>query len=152
MNPPRPEDLEKFIHRTLRALPPRSAPPTLELKVMTEIVRRKTQRPRRFGWADGASTLRIALVILSIGAGVGLCALFWVPWSQSAHSWLPAEFGARIERIALLGGSVIDAFGAVFRSIPTLWFYGALAAIALLYSALFGLGASAYRVLASQRE
>ena len=147
MNPPSPEDLEKRIHRTLRALPSRPAPATLELRVMAEIVRRNTQRRKRFGWAnDGSLGLRIVLVLLSVAVGGVLCSIFWLP------GWLPGEFGVQIEKGTVLIAGIVDASAAVFRSIPTLWFYGVLAVIAVLYGALFGLGATAYRLLAPQRE
>jgi hypothetical protein len=39
----------------------------------------------------------------------------------------------------------------VGRNLPTTWLYGGLAAIAVLYAALVGLGATAYRTLFNHR-
>ena len=39
----------------------------------------------------------------------------------------------------------------LYRSIPPLWLYGGVAFIGVMYAALFGLGATAYRLLYANR-
>jgi hypothetical protein len=56
----------------------------------------------------------------------------WLPWARSALTLVDVA-------------RELDA--ALVRAIPLDWLYGVLAAGTLLYAALFGLGAAAYRTL-----
>jgi hypothetical protein len=73
-------------------------------------------------WAPGAAL-----------AGAGARAAgSWLPWARSALTLI--DVARELE-------------AALIRAVPLDWLYGAMAAGVLLYTALFGLGAVAYRTL-----
>jgi hypothetical protein len=47
--------------------------------------------------------------------------------------------------------SLVVAIVSVLRHMPPMWVYGALAIVAIMYAALFGLSATAYRTLYASR-
>lgn len=153
MNPSSPHDpekLERAIHATLRALPPRRAPRTLEARVLAELERRAALpwwRQSFAHWPLAARALfllaSVALVKLTLMAAVWVMAGFdsgaFVAAFSTPVSW--AQTG-----VALVRG-IADFFVIIFRSIPPVWLYGTVAFVAAMYAALVGLGAAAYRTL-----
>ena len=74
-----PEDLEKFIHQTLRALPARRAPHSLESRVRAAIAARAALPWWRQSFARWPLAARVAFFIGSAGvAKVALMAAVWV--------------------------------------------------------------------------
>jgi len=151
---PLPEDheakLERAIHQTLRALPVRRAPRTLEARVFSELERRAALPWWRQSFAHWPLAARAIFLLGSVA---------WVKLVLMASVWVMAGFDstafaaafstpvAWIETTISLARGVADFCSIVFRSIPPLWLYGAAAFVAALYAALFGLGAAAYRTL-----
>lgn len=144
-----PEQLERQIQRTLRSLPDRRAPRTLEARVLAAIAARQAlpwwrqsfrQWPTaaRAGFVGSTFALLLTLTLLTMG---GLPAV-----SALADPWLAPLQGVRT---AL--GSVAEVGLLIWQRIPTIWLYGALAGFGALYAALFGLGATAYRTLVLNR-
>ena len=62
-----------------------------------------------------------------------------------------ARIAAPFLGLRALGAGVQDFCEVVIRASPPLWLYGSIALVATLYTALFGLGAAAYRTLYVQR-
>jgi hypothetical protein len=154
MNPPDEQKLERFIDQTLRDLPRRGAPGTLEQRVMAEIARRAALPWWKQNFAHWPMAARIAFLIFSGGlvkammmllvfAGAGFEAAQFREVFATQYAWMDA--GATVMRA--LG----DFVTATLQGIPSLWLYGALATIAGLYVTLFGLGAAAYRTLYASR-
>lgn len=155
MNSPDPQDkLERWVHQALRELPARSAPRSLESRVWAELNRRAALPwwSRNFAhWPMGARVLFIIVsagfVKLALMLAVWVMAGFDVPQFQAAFSqqfaWM--ETGLDLIRVAQ------DFSQVILRNIPPLWLYGALAFLATMYGALFGLGAAAYRTLYASR-
>lgn len=149
-----PEDLEKFIHQTLRALPARRAPHSLESRVLAELERRAALPWWKQNFAHWPLPARAAFLVAS--AGVAKLVLMAVVWAmagfdgpQFASAFAP-QF-AWLQSATNLAGTFTDTGGAILRSIPPLWIYGGAAVIAAMYAMFFGLGAAAYRTLYANR-
>jgi len=146
-----PEDLEKFIHQTLRALPDRRAPHSLEARVLAAIAARQALPWWRQSFAHWPLAARGAFLVLSAVLAAAFVALT-LRLSGGVHpdALLEQPLGFLVQARAVAAG--IADFGAlVLRSIPNVWFYGALVFVASLYATLFGLGAAAYRSFFAQR-
>jgi hypothetical protein len=152
MNPvPDPnQELEQWVGKTLRELPPRRAPRSLEQRVLAELDRRAALPwwRKSFGhWPIGA---RAAFVLLC--AGLVRVALMAGAWMMAGFD--PASFkSAFAQPYALMEGgiAIVNAVSGfcdiMLRNIPSLWIYGGLVFFAAMYAALFGLGAAAYKAL-----
>jgi hypothetical protein len=149
-----PEDLEKYIHQTLRSLPARRAPLSLESRVRAAIEARAALPWWKQSFASWPVAARIAFFIGS--AGLAKLAIMATVWAMAGFdgAQLTNAFSTQFAWIQT-GSNVVAGigsfFGTVYRSIPPLWLYGGLAAVASLYAALFGLGAAAYRLLYANR-
>lgn len=147
-----PEELEQLIHQTLRSLPDRRAPRSLEARVLAALETRQTLPWWRQSFMAWPLPVRCLFIVLSAGA-VALLAGAWMMYGAER----PELSHTFAQPLALLEGlrSVVRAladFGAILvRSIPSAWIYGALACFAGLYVTLFGLGATAYRALYANR-
>jgi hypothetical protein len=149
MKPHDEQKLEQLIHHTLRALPQRKAPRSLESRVLAGIAARQTLPWWRQSFAHWPLAVRAAFFVLAGGLAAGLV---WLGATGSAD-WLRAFRGflAPVVQVRAVAAFVADLGATVFRSIPTLWLYGGIAFIATLYAALIGLGATAYRTLIVNR-
>lgn len=151
MPKPSPQDLEKLIHQTLRSLPDREAPRSLEHRVLAAIAARQALpwwRQSFTHWPVAARS--VFLVASAVFAAAVLAGFFRATGEVQATSLLagPLEAWARVQAFA---AAISDLGGVVWRSIPSLWIYGALAFAATMYAAFFGLGAAAYRTFFAQR-
>lgn len=149
-----PEDLEKLIHQTLRSLPERRAPRTLESRVMAAIEARAALPWWKQSFSRWPIAARCVFLLLSGGfVKLALMAAVWV-MAGFDSAQLATAFTTQFGWIGRLGDVVLNLgqlAGLVFRSIPPLWLYGAVAIIGALYASLFGLGAAAYRFFYAQR-
>jgi hypothetical protein len=149
-----PEDLEKIIHQTLRALPPRRAPHSLEARVRAALEARASLPWWKQSFARWPLAARVAFFIGSAGvAKLVLMATLWVMAGFDGAQFAGAfstQFGWIQTASAIVNG-LGDFCGALYRSIPPLWLYGGLAFVATMYAALFGLSAAAYRTLYANR-
>jgi hypothetical protein len=136
------EQLARAIDQTLRALPPRRAPFSLEQRVRAEIARRAALPWWRRSFAGWPLPVKAAFLTLSAAM---ICALVVVSGA------LPRPGGALAAPLAWLdaGLAIARAIGGagetVLRSLPPLWLYGGLAFCAAAYAALMGLGAATWR-------
>jgi hypothetical protein len=141
------QQLERLIDKALRDQPSQRAPAGFEARVMAEIARRAQAPWWQSNFARWPVAARVLFLVASVGfARIGLEAtrLIIAPLDSGARSsalfadvaWIPSLFAA---------------LGAAFRGLPSLWLYGALTAMALLYLTLFGVSAAAYRTLYATR-
>ena len=149
-----PEDLEKFIHQTLRSLPARRAPFSLESRVQAAIAARAALPWWKQSFAQWPVAARVAFFIGS--AGIAKLAIMAVVWGMAGFdgAQLANAFSTQfawIQTVTVVFAGIGNFFGTVYRSIPPLWLYGGLTIVASLYVALFGLGAAAYRMLYANR-
>lgn len=145
-----PEELEQFIHRELRSLPPRRAPRSLESRVLAAIEHRATVAWYHQSWSYWPTAVRAAFLVVATGlAGAAVTAVTFMSRGLDAGAAVQ-EAGSRFPLAAQLyaaGTWTADFVASLAANIPTLWLYGGLAAVAALYAAFFGLGAAAYRTL-----
>ena len=148
------EKLERWIHRTVRDLPPRRAPRSLEERVLREIARRAALPWWRQSFVHWPLAARAVFLV---------CSLVLVKIVLWASVWVMAGFDGTQFQAAVAqpftwmenGLAIVNAVSGFFeimlRNIPPLWFYGGLAFLAAMYAALFGLGAAAYKAVQAQR-
>lgn len=141
------EKLTRLIGDTLRGQPQRRAPDTLEQRVLGEIELRATtpwwrMHFARWPWPAQAGFLMISAVLAKVAIDVSL----WLMNSLDSTHLVSAVTSAAMS-LKLLAGIA----AAIVNSIPPLWIYGSIAAIAAMYVALFGISAAAYRTLYAGR-
>ena len=145
--------LETLVGRALREAPLRRAPSSLESRVLREIDRRAALPwwRRSFSRWPGLARAGFTLTCGSIVAAV--LAATW-PWARggvlaAAGVWSAGSpLSLPWARSALTLVDVVqELHAALVRVIPPEWLYAAVAAGAMLYAALFGLGVAAYRTL-----
>jgi hypothetical protein len=142
------EKLERLMNETLRGLPSRAAPSTLESRVFGELLRRAALPWWRRSFAHWPLPARAGFVLVCFaliastvlgGASAMLGAGSFTPIAAQVLLWM--------KPFLALMSSAGGLAALLVRIIPPLWIYGALAVGALLYVTLFGLGAAAYRAL-----
>jgi hypothetical protein len=135
-------NVDELLQRLLRELPPRRAPHTLESRVLAELQRRAVQPWWRRSFVHWPIAARSGFVVVC--AALIALALTGDSWMATpASSWL---------RHAVAITSIAGNFAASLAGAIPRWLNLLLAAAALLYAFLFGLGAAAYRLLYLQPQ
>jgi len=134
----RDQTLRRLVDHALRDLPHRPAPASLQARVLAELERRAAEPWWRRSFAHWPMPARSAFVAVCIA----LTVLTLLGGSLTTLDLAPAP--QRLLKLLSLA-TVVEEVPA--RLIPPLWLDAALAAGALLYAMLFGLGALAYRTL-----
>jgi hypothetical protein len=134
------EELARLVDRTLRELPMRRAPPTLEARVFSELRRRAA-----LAWWRRSFTywplLARAVFLVICGALIRLAFLGGATAVAGVRSLsLARELGA-------MAASAAHFAASLAHTAPPTWAYEAIAVCAALYAVLFGLGAAVYRTL-----
>jgi hypothetical protein len=138
----------QLIDRTLRGLPSRRAPPTLEWRVLAEIERRASRVWWRRSFSSWPVPARAGFVVLSLGlivltlAGSEWTATVFAPWGDAG-----AALAVPVHRTVGFLTTMQDLGRLMTRLIPVDWIYGGASIAIALYGGLFGLGTVAYRVL-----
>ncbi len=139
---------ERLLDRTLRALPLRDAPPTLESRVRNALARRAALpwwRRRIALWPAPAQVI----FFLACGAAMRLAFLagHWAATALAALSGAGAPLIARVLGVAASVRAFGELAASIAHSVPPSWLSAALASIAVLYFLIFGLTAVVYRTL-----
>jgi hypothetical protein len=137
------DELERQLTRTLRELPLRRAPSTLERRVLAQIEVGAVASSWRRGFAHWPMAAR--LVFLAASVGVVKLALMIAMWIASPLE-SPAVSVDLPSQVAWMQ-TLLVAIGSVARTVPSMWVHIGLAILALMYAALFGIGATAYRTM-----
>ena len=139
----RQDELERQLTRTLRELPLRRAPSTLERRVLAQIEAGAVASSWRRGFAHWPMAARLVFLAASVGVvKLGLMIATWVasPLESPAVSVdLPSQ-------VAWMQ-TLLVAIGSAARTVPSMWVHIGLVILALMYAALFGIGATAYRTM-----
>lgn len=146
-----PQELEQFIDRTLRTLPDRRAPRSLESRVLAAIAAQQHLpwwRQSFVHWPLAARAAFLVFTAVLAAAFVAMCLRFVGGAQPAALLTEPLE---QLSLIPAVAGGLGDFFATVLRSFPSGWLYGALAFVGVMYATLFGLSAAAYRVFFFQR-
>jgi len=145
-----PEELEQFIHRELRSLPPRRAPRSLEARVLAALDQQARVPWYHRSWSYWPAAVRAAF----LATATGLSAAFFVALHFAGRApetaALSQQVGHRFQLFSQLyafGAWTVDYAGRTLGSVPPLWLYGGIAVVVALYATFFGLGAVAYRTL-----
>ena len=150
MNEPLQDDdrLERLLSSTVRTLPARRAPHTLESRVLEEVARRAAQPWWRRSFGHWPTVARAGFVA-ACGALVGITLLggSWMPATIRSLQESGALPSAWLQEAAAITGTLANLCASLVQAIPPLWLSLSLAAAALLYAFLFGLGVAAYRLL-----
>ena len=145
-----PDELEQLIHQTLRSLPDRRAPRSLEARVLAALEARATLPWWKQSFAQWPLAVRGAFVLFCGGlVKLMLLGTVWAMGDFETTQFTNAfstQF-AWITRAGEIVSGIGNFFALLWHSIPPLWLYGGLACLASLYLALFGLGAAAYKTL-----
>ena len=153
-SPENNEKLERLIHRTLRELPARRAPRSLESRVLAELERRAALSWWHLSFAHWPGAVRAAFFVLSAAVAAGLVAAIFVMTRSTGSAALASGIADHFAWLSTARGlydTAAGATGAVWRAIPPLWLYGTLAFVAACYTTLVGVGAAAYRTFQAQR-
>ena len=118
------ERLERLVSRVLRDLPPQRAPASLERRVFDALEQRQHCVGRQQGFSRWPPLTRACFVIVCVAVMASLLA------AMTAAGKLAGDLAALLVAV-----------------IPTVWLYVSLSLGSLLYAALFGLSAVAYRTL-----
>ena len=139
----RQDELEQQVTRALQQQPLRRAPGTLERRVLAQI----ESGAAAIGWRRGFAHWPVAARVGFLAASVGVVKL-----ALLLGTWLatpldsPAVSVQLPSQIAWLQ-TLFVAIGSVVRTVPSMWVHVGIALLAIMYAALFGIGASAYRMV-----
>jgi hypothetical protein len=136
----RKEAPERLLDRALRTLPLRRAPQTLESRVLRELERRAALAWWRSSFTHWPLPARAAFLVLCavliraafLGGAAVTAAVGSLGWARD---------------IGMLMSSGANLAALPARFAPPAWLYGGISICAVLYLALFGLGAALYRTL-----
>jgi hypothetical protein len=149
-----PDELEKFIHRTLRSLPDRHAPATLEARVRAALESRAATPWWHQSWSYWPFWAR-AVFLLVCGGLAGLLVYLGVAVRTNVGALpLNTTFASVLhlfQSIVGLGRVLAECLAVIGRNIPSVWLYGIVLFVGGLYAMLFGLGTAAYRTLWADR-
>ena len=136
------------MQRTLHGLPLRRAPLTLESRVLGELQRRAALPWWRHSFAQWPRAARSTFVLLCAALAGLVFRAASGPSQVLSHCTQSGVLSLPWARQALmLTGTAGELAASLVRAVPPDWVYEGLAVSALLYTALFGLAAAAYRTL-----
>lgn len=139
----RQDELERQLTRALQDQPPRRAPSTLERRVLAQIEAGAAATGWRRGFAHWPVAARVVFLAASVGVvKVALSMAMWLatPLDSPALSvHLPSQV-AWLQTLLVAGSSVV-------HTVPSVWVHAGVAILAIMYAALFGIGATAYRTM-----
>jgi hypothetical protein len=141
------QKLEQALAEALKGLPLRRAPGTLELRVVDELERRAALPWWRVSFMHWPAAARVAFVIVCIAlvAATFLGSVFAFVGDRSFNE-AAALVLSWVQPLLAVMSSAGGVATLLVRVIPPLWLYGGMALGIMLYLALFGLGAAAYRL------
>lgn len=149
-HPDNNRQLEQWIDEAMRGLPLRSAPASLEERVLAEIARRAALPWWRKSFAHWPIAARAGFILLC--GGIVQVALMAAGWMTAGMDPAPyrealAQPVAWLESTRTVVHAITGFVQLVLRHIPPLWLYGGLAFVAIMYFAVIGLGAAAFKAL-----
>ena len=149
--PPRDErELEQYVGRLLRAQPLRQAPAGLEARVLQQLAL-DAARP---WWLQGFSRWPwLARILFGLVSTVLVLLTYFTTdrlgsLSQGLQQTAPASALRSGAQLFSNFGHSLQGLGEIIaRNVPAAWLYGGAGVALVLYAALFGLGAAAFRTL-----
>jgi hypothetical protein len=145
------DKLESLIHRNLRSLPERTAPGTLESRILLALDRRAALPWWRRSYVHWPAALRYAFILALAAGAMAVLAFGRSQVTARALSELTMHF-PWVAFLQSVGTNLLETARALFDSIPSFWLYGVAALLAVCYGGLVGLGAALYRVFYRPRR
>jgi hypothetical protein len=141
------QQLERALNQAVSGLSWRRAPGTLEARVVQELERRAALPWWRVSFAHWPVVPRVAFVVVCVAlvAATILGGVFAFLGDRSFNEVAGLVLSWVNPFLAVMS-SAGGIAALLVRIIPPLWLYGGLALGIMLYMALFGLGAAAYRL------
>jgi hypothetical protein len=142
------DELERLMERTMKDLPLRRAPSTLEARVLGELARRAALPWWRRSFGHWPLAARAVFVVICAGL-IRLAFLEGTVAVAGVHSLndsgvLPLSWMRDVGVLAAAAGNLMALLA---RTAPPSWVYEGIAVCAVLYAVLFGLSAAVYRTL-----
>jgi hypothetical protein len=138
--------LTRLLDRARHELPLRRAPPTLESRVLAELERRAALLWWRHSFARWPGMARAVFVVTCTAlAALGFAGGGWAVAGLRSLQVGPSMPWAR--KAVAVTDAAHSLAATLASAVPPDWIYGGMAVGAVLYAALFGLGAAAYRTL-----
>jgi hypothetical protein len=139
----RQDELERQLTRALRHQPLRRAPDTLERRVLAQLESGAAIARWRRGFAHWPMAARVVFLVASVGV---------VRLALSIAMWLATPLAPPASSLDLpspVAGlqTLFVAIASIARTVPSLWVHAGIALLVIMYAALFGIGASAYRTM-----
>jgi hypothetical protein len=145
------EKLERLIQQTLRGLPARRAPLTLEHRVFAELGRRAALPWWHKSYAFWPEPVRAVFFVLSAAVAAFAVAALFALTRGGVGTEAASEAVAQLAGTRGILGVVVDKTMMIFYAIPTLWLYSGIALVVSCYVTLIGIGAVAYRTMRAHR-
>jgi hypothetical protein len=151
--PPSTEQLEQWTARQLRPLPLLRAPQEFSQRVIAELQRRAALPWWRKSFVHWSLPVQLGFMTLCLClAKLSVALLRWLSTERSVElSGMLSRPLTWTERLIEAAQSLRSFCELVVSHLPTSWLYVGLLAVILLYGALFGIGATAYRTLYASR-
>lgn len=146
------QQLEQFVTRLSRRQPLRSAPTTLQARVMRELQARAALpwwRKSFVHWPLWSQALFVMAALLAAKLLLVLADKIGGQWL--AHGEVVAKSGVLVRDVSTIAAVGHDVSSQLFGLIPVPFVYGAVFVIALLYLMLFGIGVTTYKTLYAAR-
>ncbi len=141
------EKLERFVGQVLKRQPLRTAPRTLEARVFAAIEQRAARPWWRESFLHWPVAARVTFLLASFGiVKLALMGVMLLITDSSTAPVVTRSVGW-YEHLASFVSTLSSLGATLIRAIPPQWLFAGIALTALLYVALFALGATAYRTL-----
>jgi hypothetical protein len=138
---------ERLLGELVRGLPLRRAPAALELRVCRELELRAAKPWWFRGFSQWPAGARVCFVaICSAIIGLTVADREWTRLARTLNDAAAGPLAWSHSTVSVIR-SACDVAVLLTRIIPAAWIYGGLMAGVVLYAALFGLSAAAYRAL-----
>ena len=143
---PEEDRLERLLGDAMRSLPVKPAPHGLESRVLGELARRAARPWWRRSFGHWPAFARVGWMT-ACGVLIGVT-LLGGPWTTAVNSLQSTgATSSWLRQAVVITGTVGNLGASLVDAVPAGWLLLGLAAAALLYAFLFGLGAAAYRLL-----
>jgi hypothetical protein len=139
----RQEELERLVTRALQDQPLRRAPDTLERRVLAQLESGAAVVRWRRGFAHWPLAARVVFLAASVGVvKLALSIAAWLSTPLASPAFSP-DLPSQMAWLQTL----LVAIASIARTVPSPWVHAGIAILAIMYAALFGIGASAYRTM-----
>jgi hypothetical protein len=149
MKPEHEQDLEGYIHRELRKLGERTAPPTLIPRVLRSIEAQSARGWHQQPWPEWPVPLQVFSMVIMLGAGLAAMAASLSLWDAVLLGDGTSTLEGVVELASVLGNAVAALANALLLLAGAFlqpWLIAGVLISLLMYLAVIGLGAFCVRL------